>query len=179
MIPNSLMIKFLTVAESGGNAGMDEGERDIAVAVGIEYGWMLDAVTLTDEGRKFTVVGTAEPELVKLPMPPLLQAALDEIGDGKGSGFEAFERRYGIPSRSAKVVLAIALQMGGIVKPKPLVEAPPTKTDESMKVAIEDYRLHAQQGMSIRAIARQRGVEPSTVMRRIQRVKDGMKALAG
>jgi hypothetical protein len=34
-LPNSLMIKFLTVAESGGNAGMDEGERDIAVAVGI------------------------------------------------------------------------------------------------------------------------------------------------
>lgn len=174
-IPNALMIRFLTVAEMGGNAGMDEGERDIAVSVGIEYGWMLNAVTLTDEGRAFTSVGTATPEISERPLPYLLQAALDELPDGKG--FEEFERRHFIPARSAKVVLELARQMGSHA-PRPVVEAPTTKTSESMAVAIANYVLHTRQGLSIRAIARQEGVEPSTVMRRIQRVKDGMKALA-
>ncbi len=107
--PNLLMVQFMTVVESGGNAGLDAEEKAIAVAVGIEFGWMSGPNILTPEGRAFTITGTATPEFVERTLPMVMCDALQKIG--KSMGHTKFEREHGIPKGSAVVVLRLAQEI--------------------------------------------------------------------
>jgi hypothetical protein len=108
-VPNNLMLRFLSVVESGGNAGMDHLELAVAVAVGLENNWLSSPEKLTETGRAF-VTGKLGPRETVRVSHPLLDAAIREMLDG-GMGKEEFERKHKLPFRSAKVVLQIAREL--------------------------------------------------------------------
>lgn len=114
-VPNSLMIRFLSVFPSGGNADLDELEQEIAIAVGIENGWMNEDLSLTDKGKSFCVREFIALEINKEPERnhQLLDAAITQIRQG-GMNLEDFEKKHKIPARSAKLVLRIAEEMNGL-----------------------------------------------------------------
>jgi hypothetical protein len=118
--------------------GLDPAETDIAVAVGVRQGWLTADCHLTPAGlaviRKDTVPipdidrATSTRTIsfadlyrdrdglskslyvqIKAVLPPHMLAALEEIHVAN-CGFEDFETRHDLPSRSAKVVVRLALE---------------------------------------------------------------------
>lgn len=120
--------------------GLDPAETDIAVSLGVRQGWLTPDCALTAAGlalirpdpikqpatlpasdRRAKVIDFADLyrdrtglskslyDQVCAQMPALLVTALEEIHVGN-RGFEDFETRHDLPSRSAKVVIRLALE---------------------------------------------------------------------
>jgi hypothetical protein len=120
--------------------GLDPLETNIAVAVGKRQGWLTEDCKLTDAGltvirpdknepipgifnpsRTTTKISFSDLYLdrnglsksvyaqVKLQMPRVMMAALEEIHVA-GGGYENFENRHDLPSRSAKAIVQLAIE---------------------------------------------------------------------
>lgn len=108
-IPNMLMIQLLTVIEAGGTANLDRDELAIAIAVGIENGWLVDNKTVTPLGRSYCQKGMAVPEFIPNELNhPIFQAVKDELGTADARNKrERFEHKHRIPYRSARLLQKI------------------------------------------------------------------------
>jgi hypothetical protein len=120
--------------------GLDPAETAIALSLGVRQGWLTPECVLTTAGlavirpvmpretasvppsdrrahaidfadlyRDRTGLSKSLYDQVCAQMPALLVTALEEIHVGN-RGFEDFETRHDLPSRSAKVVIRLALE---------------------------------------------------------------------
>lgn len=119
MVRNDRLLRHLMSIRDGVPSEFGIGELNIANATARQHGFMDKGLQITADGHKWLNsspkldrnerVAMAQ-DILRQVMPPLVFSAMREIVEG-GMGLEEFERKHGIASRSAKVVVSIGEEM--------------------------------------------------------------------